>query len=182
MKKHRHVWHHVWHGRDDIGLRCECKAVCERKMTSYEKLQWKAHEKRFNAEIKRENKVWWEFERKFKTRKKEKRVKIGKKWFTPLLQDGWKWSGYDLMSRVEKWAEKYPEDVYVCYCDDTHFTGSRIFLILHRPGPRRIWGTSAVAVTQCDGLPPKEFFLYPGHMKGIHEALGKILKLRDRYS
>lgn len=94
--------------------------------------------------------------------------------------DGWRWTGWDLIKRVEKWAEKYPKDVYIAGCDDTYHTTSNIVLVLHRTG-RRLWGTTVYVLTQCDGLPPKEFFLYSGHAHDLERALRVIRRFEPYY-
>jgi len=92
----------------------------------------------------------------------------------------WKWTGYSLMCKMEKWAKKYPEDVFCAGIDDSHFCGSDIYFILHRDGKMN-WGTSVVVITQCDGQPPCQYFMYPGHLTGILDVLKKIDKMpRDR--
>lgn len=82
----------------------------------------------------------------------------------------WKWDGYELMRRVEEWAKKRPKDVFVAGIDDTYFSSSSLVLVLHRTG-KRLWGISCYVLTQCDGIPPKEFFMYPGHAKTLRMAL-----------
>lgn len=83
---------------------------------------------------------------------------------------GWKWSGPELMDHVTKWAKKYPRDVHIAGIDDTFFAGSYLVLVLHRVG-NRLWGTTVYVLTQCDGEPPKEFFMYPGHALCLRRAL-----------
>lgn len=94
------------------------------------------------------------------------------------VRDGWKYAGYKLMQEVEKFAEKYPKDIEVVNIDDSCHASSSLVLIHHIPttGPDKgkNWGTTAIVVTQCDGQPPCEFFMYPGHQKSFISALRKV--------
>ena len=77
-----------------------------------------------------------------------------------------KWSGYDLILRVERWAKKYPDDVRICSVDDSHFCGSYLVLIESKNKntqpvyePFRYMGTNVVFIPQCSGESPIQFFL-----------------------
>jgi len=177
MKKHIHQWK-VWSRTDkETVFHCDCKALRSRQTTPAEKARIKKQSRDFDHNCELQNRVCHEFERKFMAWKTET-CKIGKaKPMKFTSQVGWKWSGYELMERIYKWAKKYPEDVIICGIDDTHFASSDIVFVLHRI-KRRLWGTSCYVITQCDGIPPKEFFMYPGHREGIQEALAKMARYR----
>ena len=181
---HKHKFERIGSiGYDRILLRCKCDERKERPATASESRRLRQDRKDGEAQLRRMNRIAWEFDRTFKTYQKLPDVTIGGKVYKNNREaNGWKWLGYELMSRVRKWAKKYPEDVFICGIDDTYFSSSDIVFILHRPSPRKNWGTDVIVLTQCDGLPPKEFFMYPGHAAGIREALGKIGKLKSLYS
>lgn len=82
----------------------------------------------------------------------------------------WLYQGADLQDRIHDWAEKWPQDVAICGIDDSHFTSSDVVFILHRKG-KKLWGTTVYVITQCDGQPPMEFFMYPGHARWMERAL-----------
>jgi hypothetical protein len=107
------------------------------------------------------HKVWHAFQRKF---------------FENGDGHTWKWTGYDLTCKVEKWAKRYPKDVFSGHIDDSHFCSSDIYFILHRDGKKN-QGTTVVVLTQCDEQPPCEFFMYPIHVKGMIDILSKINKM-----
>jgi len=162
MKKHVHQWKRWSRTDEEVAYRCsECKAERTRPTTAREKAAIKRHWRRFDRQNKAMHRVYHDFTRRF------------------LVKDGdgnysvWKWTGYELMERVDKWAKKHPKDVITCGIDDTHHACSDLVFILHRV-KRRLWGTSCVVLTQCDGIPPKEYFMYPGHRAGIQEALAKM--------
>jgi hypothetical protein len=107
--------------------------------------------------------VWHEFARRFKHK------------------DGfaYRWIGYDLMMRVEKWAAKYPKDVEIASIDDSYFTSSVLVLIEHKTA-RSYMGTTVVVIPQCSGESPLEFFLYPCDRQGLLKALRKIAAVSKR--
>jgi hypothetical protein len=160
VKDHKHKLKRAWtRGYDFIGFRCKtCPYEIERKTTPFEKKQMHS-ETRTNTI----HKVNWDFAKTFM-----KRWKPGQK-----LE--WKYKAYDLMTRVRKWAKKYPKDVMVCRIDDSYNASSDLVFILHRIG-RRLWGTSCYTITQCDGQPPNEWFMYPSHREGIQKALAIMAK------
>lgn len=146
-------------------------------MTKREVVYQKIADREFDLRMKAQNKVAHEFDRLFKAYEGRPPIKIGGKSYKNCVETGWKYEGYELMERIGRWAKKYPKDVFVCGIDDTVFTSSDIVFILHRI-KRKLWGTSVVVITQCDNLPPKEFFMYPGHRAGIQMALAQMAKLK----
>lgn len=182
MKVHKHKFERIgYRGYEVIMLYCPCGEHSERKATKAETRKIRREGKEQEEASKRQNKVAYEFDRLFKTYRDGHPYKVGERTVTPKVEDGWKYKGHDFMVRIRKWAKKYPKDVLICGVDDTHFTNSMIVFILHRPSPRKLWGTSCVVITQCDGIPPKEFFMYPGHRKGIQEALSQMAKYKNRF-
>jgi hypothetical protein len=92
-------------------------------------------------------------------------------------RESWKYLGWELQEKIDKWAQKYPEDVAITGIDDTSFTSSDVVMVLHRVG-KRVWGTTVYVVTQCDGQTPIEFFMYPNHRAQLQEALEAMSKFR----
>lgn len=107
------------------------------------------------------HKVYHEFHRKFKLYPNDG----GKKY---------KYAGYASMTKIEKWAKKYPNDVRIVGCDDSHFSGSDIIMIEHKTKDRYM-GTTVIYVPQNSG-DPAEFFLYPNHRTNLMQALHDIGK------
>jgi len=128
--------------------------------------------------------VWHDFTKRFKKQIKYGRaftVKVGnrkKKMYR--YREEWKWSGYDLITRIKTWAEKYPADVFSAHCDDDHFTNSDIFYILHRASDDWM-GVSVVFVPQCAPGDPSIHFLYPSHMANVAIALKTIKGEMDKH-
>ena len=123
----------------------------------------KEHERR----SKEMNKVWHNFTKQFKE------------------GNDWKYSGFELMEKIERWADKQEKgSVDICGCDDSMFMCSDLVLVHHlwadqKTKKKNCWGTSVVLLTQ-DGQPPTEFFLYPGHAQGLIDSLSKVWKIRER--
>lgn len=134
-----------------FGFRCDkCKESVERKATAQERA---LYEKRIDWQNKPDvHKVWHEFQRRFQ-------------------KDGeYRFGSYDLMVRVEKWAQKHPREVKCLSIDDSYFASSLLVLIEHRHY-RSYMGTTAVVIPQCTGEKPLEFFLYPSDRNGLIAAL-----------
>jgi hypothetical protein len=94
------------------------------------------------------------------------------------LRDGrgtFKWTGYDLILKVEQWAKKYPKDIFISVCDDCLYMGSRLCYIVHR-SKKDYHGVTVIYIPQS-GEDPSIHFLYPNHMEHVYEVFGKILKL-----
>jgi len=135
-----------------FGFRCDrCGEDVERKATPGErkffsrKLEWPR-----KLPI---HKVWHEFSRRFKDG-----------------QDSYRYVGFDLMVRAERWAKKHPKDVRVVGIDDSYFASSLLVLVEHKT-TRSYMGTTVVVIPQCTGEKPLEFFLYPGHRSALLDAL-----------
>ena len=114
----------------------------------------------------------------------QKTVKVGKpfKFCGKKVQPKkavWRWKGYALMKRIEKYVEQHPE-ILVVGVDDDYFAGSSLVLVPHNDKKTgEYFGTSVIYVPQCTGEDPIRFFLYPGHARGLLEAfrtLGKTYR------
>ncbi len=103
------------------------------------------------------HKVWFDFCKRFKN------------------EDKYLFIGYELMQKVEKWAKKYPKDVFISPCDDAVFASSLLVLIEHRT-KNEYMGTTVVVIPQCTGETPLEFFLYLTHRKQLIKILEKLGK------
>ena len=90
-----------------------------------------------------------------------------------LIHRGLKWSGIELITRLERFARRNP-GVVVLGCDDHHHASSVICLIPHR-SRKTYWGSTLVIAPQLGIFPPTEIFLYPGHAEDIVRALGSTL-------
>lgn len=108
------------------------------------------------------HRVWYSFIRNFKIKGKEQ----------------FKFTGYELITKVEKWAKNHKNDVILCACDDSHFMDSLLCLVDHKT-KNSYMGTTMVYIPQ-NGIGTSEAFLYPGHAKGLIAGLGKTLKEFDR--
>lgn len=157
MKKHHHRFETLGSRPGIVVESCACGEKRERTMTSAERRR----EQRIQAETDRMHRVYKEFRTEF-------RAEPGGRW---------NWTGYELMERIEEWAKKHPRDVLVMGIDDGTFSSSTLAFILHRDGGR-LWGTSVVGVTQNDGQPPFEYFMYPGHAHVILLALRAMESFR----
>ena len=191
IARHKHRWAVMSHRGAYVTKRCNIKGcdiiMPEQKMTPSELRKHKIEQSKLRERSNQIHKIFWDFGRTFyKFKKVEVSKELRQKYPTMYtskyqdVRDGWKWKSYDLMQRIEKWAEKYPKDVQVCRIDDSFFASSSLVMITHRVG-NKIFGTSIVVVTQCDGQPPCEFFVYPSHREGIQEALAKISKFKSIY-
>jgi hypothetical protein len=153
-RQHRHhfkVW--GYSGRRTLEL-CSCGDKRERPQT-------KAESKKLRDEFKEASdvhKTWHAFAKKFIDRKTEEFLYVG----------------YDLMTRAERWAEKYPE-IKIVGCDDDHFCCSSLILVPHATA-RSYMGLTVLYIPQCTGEKPICFFLYPSHRQGLLDALGEIAR------
>jgi len=163
LPEHKHRWEVTYSiGIVTLGLECPCGEKMERPATKAESRKLKADQDYREAESAQMHKANWDFDKNFKDEK------------------GWKYKSYDLMTRVRKWAKEWPKDVIVCRIDDSHNANSDLVFVLHRVG-RRLWGTTCYTITQCDGQPPNEWFMYPGHRAGIQKALQVMAGFRKFY-
>lgn len=150
------------YSKETLGFRCaRCKQIVDRPMTPKEKKELVKHLREEKTRSQHIHGPYWDFNKRFKEQS------------APYA---FKQQGFDLMQDVEKWAKKYPDRVFITSCDDTHFTSSMLVFITGDDPGGGYWGTNVVAISQCDGLPPKEFFLYPGHAQGVLDVLAALQK------
>lgn len=164
---HAHRWTTSgWIGHAGVSFRCivtkhgnRCEAHFERATT--------AAEKKF---------VTAKFD--FWSKKPQNNVHLVFHEFLRLFRDKttneWKFQGYDLMKRVERWAEKHPGDVTVVRVDDDHHSNSDLVLIDHKT-KRRYMGITCINIPQHGG-PPSEFFLYPEARDSLLRSLRAMVK------
>lgn len=134
----------------------KCGKENERPMTKKELKKWVKRCKEQDRRCKEWNKLWHKFSNK--------------------LSDHvtFKYKGYDLMERVERFAKKHPT-VKIAHVDDSYFSSSYIAFFPHERKDE-YWGTTALLIPQCSGEPATAFFLYPGHVDGLIEVLQEIQK------
>lgn len=90
-----------------------------------------------------------------------------------------KYKGYDLMRRIDKYIESNPEIIAVT-CDDDSFCGSSLYSIPH-DCKNQFMGTMIVYVPQCTGEEPTRFFLYPSHNNELIKLLLKRQAKAKKY-
>ena len=148
-----------------LRLRCEkCQASTERATTRAERAEINRKNRESERKIASIHAVFHKFQRRF----------------SDNSLTGYRWSGYELMRRVDKYIDKNPEILSVGV-DDSYHSGSSVYLIPHE-SEKEYWGTTALYVPQCSGEAPIEFFMYPGHLDGMLAALKALKKRQDRGS
>lgn len=152
-----------------LSFRCKlCAEMIERPITREETKILTVHKNEERKRTQFVNGPYWDFCKTFKT----PGMSPGTSAFT--LQ------GFDLMEAVEKWADKWPDRVLITSCDDMSFTSSLMVFITGDEPNGGYWGTHCIVISQCDGQPPKEFFMYPGHSQGVLDVLNNIQKRHRR--
>lgn len=91
-------------------------------------------------------------------------------------KNGYRWSGDQLIDRIEEWAKAWPEDVELAGCDDTCHAKSLLCLIAHRGVTGELEGTTVVFVPQCTGEGPTVFILWPEETKRLIGVLQTTLR------
>jgi len=81
-------------------------------------------------------------------------------------------TGYQALSRMDKFCQKNP-DIISIGCDDSLHTGSSLYLIPHESS-EEYWGTSVLYIPQNGDK--NLFFLYPHHLKSLLKALNDLDK------
>jgi hypothetical protein len=138
-------------------------------------LAWKYQKEFYLFEEHTMDDIKWKAEQaRVKRLNKASKKKIFKAHRSYQVHKGFKWTGYELMLRFDKFAKKHPE-VTICGCDDSFHACSSIVLIPHRT-KETLWGVTVVIVPQMGPFPPTEVFLYPSHSEGLLEALQLIVK------
>jgi len=88
--------------------------------------------------------------------------------------ESWKWTGWDLIERIERWMKKWPGRVENYRCDDSYHASSDIY-VFHHELRDYYWGTTFVYVPQCSGDPPAEWFFYDNHAKAFLKLLKSVV-------
>lgn len=181
MKKpvrHRHRFTYASYGPGAIlRFRCACGDFTERPATPAERRFCQKHVVDFSKPM-LIHAAWHDFVKKMKRFVKTGETKLGGKVFA-CGRDEYRWRGYDLMERVAEWAKKWPDDVRITGCDDSYHTSSDLVLIEHK-SPDAYMGTTVIVITQNDGQPPAEFFLYPDDANGLIDTLKAIRTVAKR--
>lgn len=182
---HHHKFVVAWYQGDTVAFRCSCKEERSRKMTKEELHHLKDDgttltsirvPRKFDVHY-----VWHKFVKAFK-----KEIDIQWNEYTSKDKNGkdkkvrfrtsnlvYKWSGFELAKRIEKWAKRWPNDIKIVGCDDAYHAGSDLVLIEHK-APVNYMGTTVLYIPQCTSEQPIEFFLYPYHRKELVRALQYI--------
>ncbi len=82
----------------------------------------------------------------------------------------WKWTGEELIERVERWARRRKGDVMVCRCSDAFSAPSDIVVMIQRDG-RHLLGAACCLIPRGGGRAPLEFFMRPDEALRLGEAL-----------
>jgi hypothetical protein len=90
-----------------------------------------------------------------------------------------KYIGYNLMTRVTKWAKKYPKEVHIVFCDD-HLHASSIIILIEARSRNSYHGIHMVTIPQCTGENPQIMFLYKQHSDMLLETLQKIQNKQNK--
>ena len=183
--KHRHKFVVAWYESRLIIFRCPCGETRQREITKKE-LDHLKKDGTFTINVPHKfdvHYVWYKFVKAFK-----KEVNIQWNEYTTKDKNGkdkkvrfrtsnlvYKWSGFELAKRIEKWAKKWPNDIKIVRCDDAYHAGSDLVLIEHK-APVNYMGTTVLYIPQCTGEQPIEFFLYPCHREELVKALNHIGK------
>lgn len=161
--KHVHRFGLSGYSQKDATFRCKCGERRERSLSPTER---KVVREKFKADADdtlRLHAIYHEFVKKFTSEP------------TADSPSKWKYVGYDLMVKAEKWAEKHPT-VQVVSVDDDYHAGAELILIPHQ-NDKTYFGTTVIYIPQCTGENPIKFFLYPGHRIGLANALSKVCKM-----
>jgi hypothetical protein len=148
-------------GDDTMSVRCtRCDDDILVHLTKGETRTNRALRKREHKEIGDVHKCYHEFLRRF-CEKDDDAV--------------FKYKGYDLMQRVERWAKRWSHDVQLVHCDDDYHAGSLLVLIQHQQ-PHDYMGCTVVFIPQCTGEAPIRFFLYNDDRDSLIKALDVVRK------
>lgn len=170
-------------GGKSLHFRCgRCKQSIEVSMTKEEQRYYKWAFKQSSKEIGICHKPWHDFQKYFFKRERRETEICGKT-IKHWAYTDWKWSGYELMQRVRRYASRHPE-IVISGCDDEYHMNSDLVLIPHRfpknafsDDAGSYWGTTVLFLSQ-DAKQPTHFFLYPGHESGLLSALKQVKQHR----
>lgn len=125
--------------------------------------------------------LWTEFIKMEKSFKKdlEEVAKYHKVWhqFSNWLEISYgsdysnKLYGYDVITKVENYINRYCKQIKIIYCDDAVYASSIILLI-----PHPTHGITMIFIPQCSGN-QNQLFLYGNHYDRLMEELGKMKKV-----
>lgn len=167
MKKHKHNWKMTWRCGSEISEKCECGDFQQRPASKSEMKRFAVQQKEQNRRRDEMFSSWRSFNKRFPN------------WKVPRSQEETL-----IADEIDQWVrDNKIENVEVLGCDDTHHTSSDLILFHHiwkDKGKKKCWGTTVLFFAQCDGQPPTEFFLYPGHTKGLIDSLQRVWKIRER--
>jgi hypothetical protein len=174
MKKHETHKFKMWGHRGMAGTRgktfiCErcsvegCKEQRERPATEAERKKIAAGWARHEAQQKLMHKAW---------RPAQKLMDE----YKGVIDQGRK---CELMSKLERLSEKFPEHIFYVRVDDDAFSGSDLWFFPHwydsKASGKGFWGTTVVFIPQCADDPFVRFFLYPtSHMRPLLAMLKKF--------
>lgn len=161
-KRHRHRWHvSSWSGIKKVTYRCQgadCDAEFTRPMDKEEQAYFQQHHGFNPPPEKNVHRVWHG-------------MPLPEEYHNERGQD----KKIEMAGTISNYAEKHPEEVICLGCDDTAHASSDLILVTHE-ADEKFMGTTVLMFPQCDGRPPAEFFLYPGHLDALLEALQAIKK------
>jgi hypothetical protein len=151
--------------RPEIIFNCrKCQVRIIRQMTDKEIVKYHKRWHDTRKDIERRQHRWHDFVQKVLNKKHNKGEVL---------------SGYKLQEVAEKYAKRYPKEVFIATCDDSYFTGSRIIII-----PVKKMGANMVYIPQNDQCgKPVDLFLYPYHLDSLLKGLQKAKKMvgKDRW-
>lgn len=160
VSRHTCKWIRSSYSTNQINEHCQCGDSRSRTPTKVESREIKADFKKMMSTKRADSVhyVWHAFAEKF------------------LNKDGtWKYTGYDFIGKVERWAKYYPNDVIVSYSDDDSYMSSTVLYITHKT-KTAYHGTTILPISQ-NGNVPVRTFLYPSHHNQMIDALLKIRKM-----
>lgn len=169
VKNHRHKYRVSGYSSKELWFSCTlegCAKQVKRRATKSEAKKLSAHFKETIAGATSIHKLYHSFIEAFQ--KKEKGERGNRLW---------KWKGYPLMQRIDKWRQKNPEVMSVTVDDDYH-AGSRLIFIPHEDDYTYM-GCTVVYIPQCTGEDPIRFFLYPCHIASQRQPWDDSLSLLD---
>ncbi|MDO8621615.1 MAG: hypothetical protein Q7R80_00060 [bacterium] len=154
---HRHSWQHAGttgsKKRPIILERCRCEKKRERNANAAEAAL-------LSQRWRRDEQCWREMFQPFREFVQRFRTKDN---------SGWRYTGYDLMVRVERWAARHPGRVTLLSCDD-NLHASSMLCIIENATAASWMGLDVVIIPQLGGT-PQEFFLYPDEADALETML-----------
>ena len=169
MTNHKHKFKRYARSGKSAIERCACGEENRRPFTKKEKAEIKQQDKDSN-DLHRLSRLFYKtFIRNVK--KEGKKNKSGK--VSP-----WRWSGWDLITRIEKFAAKNPE-VEIAHCDDSFFSNS-IMVLIPSQNKNEYWNTEIIIIPQCSREEPLSLYLSPRRLGDFIETLTKFQKTAEK--